>query len=52
MTAKEKIEKYDLIVKELWNCAREGNLLQSTLAATLIRTFELEGPEGEDPGEV
>jgi len=49
MTTKEKAVIFDKIQIELWNGARQGNPLQSTVAASLIRRFKIPGPNGEDP---
>ena len=49
MSNEEKAEKYDQIAEALWNMAAGGNLLQSTIAAAMIRQLEIHGPDGEDP---
>jgi len=49
MTTKEKVVIFDKIQIELWDRARRGDPLQSTVAASLIRRFEVPGPDGEDP---
>ena len=51
MTEAEKAAKYDEIARKLWGMALAGNLLQATVAAALIRTVEIEGPDGESPEE-
>ena len=45
----EKIKKFEELQKGLWVMAINGNSLQSILASGLIRQFEIEGPNGEDP---
>lgn len=49
MTDKEKVEKFNEIQKWLWECARDGNMLQSTMTAAIIRQFNIESPNGDDP---
>jgi len=49
MTDQEKAKKYDKLRDWLWGAAMGGNMLQSTLAAALIRQHEIEGPNGEEP---
>lgn len=49
MTEQEKAAKYDEIAEALWNMAINGNLLQSTIAANMIRQLEIESPDGADP---
>lgn len=45
----EKAEKFDTLQRALWDTALHGNVLQSTMAAALIRSFDLPSPEGDDP---
>jgi hypothetical protein len=49
MSTEEKVAKFEQIQKTLWEMAKYGNLMQSTLAAALIRQLEIESPEGEEP---
>ena len=49
MTNEEKAAKYDDIQKELWNLARHGNVLQSTLASVIILRVDIPSPEGDEP---
>ncbi len=49
MTDQEKIKKFDLIQEGLWNSAENGDLLTSTMAASIIREFKIPSPDGEDP---
>lgn len=49
MTEEEKSKKFDEIQTWLWEAARSGNTLQSTVAAGLIRVWKVESPEGDGP---
>lgn len=49
MTDAEKIKKFELIQERLWVIAKRGTMMESTLAASLIRLFEIPSPNGEDP---
>lgn len=49
MTDEEKINKFNEIQKRLWDGAKFGNIGQSTFSAALIRQFNIESPEGEEP---
>jgi hypothetical protein len=49
MTNDEKIKKFEEVQAALWGMALNGNLLQSTLAAGIIRQLKIESPEGDDP---
>jgi hypothetical protein len=51
MNISEKAEKFDIIQKCRWGAALDGNLLVSSVAAALIRTCGIEGPNGESPEE-
>lgn len=51
MTDEDKVKKYDAIAEWLWAAAMHGNLLQSSLAANLIRHLEIPSPDGDDPEE-
>lgn len=47
----EKIKKFEEIQKRLWDMARFGNILQSTMSSGLIRELNIESPEGDNPEE-
>ncbi len=47
MTEKDKIKKFDELQKWLWEAAVNGNMLQSTMAAAIIRQFDIESPKGD-----
>ena len=49
MTQAEKAAKFDAIQKHLWTTAIKGTLGQSVMAAALIRSMDIPGPDGEDP---
>jgi hypothetical protein len=49
MTDAEKAKKFDEIQNLMWSWAIHGNLLQSSIAAAVIRQVEIPGPDGEDP---
>jgi len=51
MTDAEKIAMFDKIQRMLWRMAMEGNVLQSIVAAAIIREAAVQGPNGEDPEE-
>lgn len=51
MTIEEKTKKFDEIQQALWHSVTAGNLTQSIFAKTLIEQFQIEGPNGEKPGE-
>jgi len=51
MTQKQKAAKFDKIQKLLWDMAMHGNLLQSTMAAALIRKLKTPGSDGSDPND-
>jgi hypothetical protein len=48
MSDAEKAAKFDELQRWLWDAAKFGNLLQSTMAAALIRQFDIASPEGEN----
>lgn len=49
MTTEEKAKKFEELQAHLWDMALHGNPFQSTIAAALIRQFDIDGPNGEDP---
>lgn len=49
MTDAEKAAKYDEMRQRLWTAAKGNNGLQSAVAAALIRSLKIPGPNGEDP---
>lgn len=49
MNNREKVQKFDEVQQHLWKLVYEGNMFQSSMAAVIIRTLKIEGPDGEDP---
>lgn len=49
MTVDEKAKKFDEIQALLWDMALHAGLLQASIAAGLIRTLSIEGPDGQEP---
>lgn len=49
MTEDQKAKKFEQIQAHLWGMVIQGNPLQSAMAAGLIRTLAIEGPDGQDP---
>lgn len=52
LTPRDMIQKYLSIQAMLWGGVKgdiQVNLLQQTMFAGLIRTFDIPGPNGEDP---
>ena len=48
MTDAEKIEAFDKLRDWLWDAARFGNTFQSTVAAAILRQFNISSKDGED----
>lgn len=51
MTEDEKAKKFDEIQAHLWDMALNASLLQASIAAGLIRTLSIPGPDGQKPDE-
>ena len=51
MTNEEMIKKFKEIQKMLWDCARNGNMMQSIIATNLIQECKILSPEGDLPEE-
>lgn len=46
---KVKAEKFEKIRDGLWDTAQNGNNFAQIMTAQIIRAFDIEGPNGEDP---
>jgi hypothetical protein len=51
MTTEDKAAKFDAMQLWLWNAARYGNVMQSAVAAAMIRELQIPSPEGDDPND-
>lgn len=51
MSIEEKAERYDKIAEILWANIREGNLMQSTMCAHMVRQLDIPSPDGVDSSE-